>query len=213
MFTRNYWIYAAASHAGRTGELYTPNSATVKPPYITANGEKVANTHSSSDYYYMNYNPGYWGNASPRFEDVGDVADISTTSSYDSPSDHDRFGYAILFGSGNTPPTIDDYRLEGTIATNCTYSVLNEGSYASDGSHGVYTRSYTITNNNDTEITIGEIGFFIEEIHKTAYRKYTSYPILCERTALEAPITIPAGGVGQITYTIKMEYPVPPIEE
>ena len=31
--------------------------------------------------------------------------------------------------------------------------------------------------------------------------------IWVERTVLETPVTIPAGGVGQVTYTIRMNYP------
>lgn len=207
MFTRNYWLYQAANFVGKTEEL-SNNSATVKPPYITANGEKVADTYGSTHYYYMSRDPGYWRSAQPLFQDVGDVVEIATSSSSSKPSEYSRFGCAILFGSGNTPPTIDDYKLEGTVATNCTYSVVTNKSYESDGSQGVHSRTYTITNNNDTEITIGEIGFFIEETHMTAYKTMTSYPILCERTALESPITIPAGGVGQVEYTIRMNYPV-----
>ena len=43
---------------------------------------------------------------------------------------------------------------------------------------------------------------------------YTTYPYLIERTVLESPITIPAnGGVGQVTYKIRMDYPVPAATE
>lgn len=57
----------------------------------------------------------------------------------------------------------------------------------------------TITNNNETDITIGEVGI--------VYQTGSSYSVLFERTVLESPITIPAGGVGQVTYTIRMNYP------
>lgn len=104
----------------------------------------------------------------------------------------------VLFGTGTEEPTIDDFFLSGDIvggiATN--FSV----SFDSDESGSTKTATITVTNTNGTDITIGEI----------AYLAYFGLgrSVMIDRTLLESPITIPAGGVGHITYTIKMNYPV-----
>ena len=113
--------------------------------------------------------------------------DFSTTSGY-------------VVGSGTKPATLDDYKLESRIM-----SGLNSICSVAPDENNNPCCVYTITNVSDGPITIGEIG-----IYSTGYTRIgNSSPctILIERTVLETPITIEPGGVGQITYTIRMNYP------
>lgn len=203
MFTRNWWMYQAAIHAGNSA--LAAGSATEKPKYITWSGDIGADVYSGKEYTYRAGDSAANMASYPRFNysDFGN----KTVVTYNSLN-RVWGGYGLLFGTDNTPPTVDDYKLAGDVITNCTYSMTRTSAIAEDGSEGTLTNVYTITNNNDAEITIGEIGLYSEQCWWTAYNTYTSYPVLFERTALETPITIPAGGVGQITYTIKMNYPV-----
>lgn len=203
MFTRNWWMYQAACNAGN--EALASGTATEKPKYITWSGDVGADVYSGNEYVYRGLYSVTDMTSNPRFNysDFGN----KTVSGYYSPN-RVWNGYGLLFGTDNTPPTVDDYKLAGDVITNCTYSKTTTSAITEDGSEGTLTNVYTITNNNDAEITIGEIGLYSEQCWQTAYSACTSYPVLCERTALETPITIPAGGVGQITYTIKMDYPV-----
>lgn len=111
----------------------------------------------------------------------------------------------VVFGSDNTPASLDDYAVSLVGNLSCLISDSREAS--DDG--GVCTITYTVTNNNAEAITISEIGIFA---HVFAFKEVGESlgkygPFLLERTVLESPITIEPGGVGQVTYTIRMNYP------
>lgn len=107
----------------------------------------------------------------------------------------------VIFGTGTVPPTIDDYALSGNIVTTITYSAAIEKIV--DG-EGVTMRGlYTLTNVGAEPVTIGEIALKCGVNGSSA----SSNAVIVERTVLETPITIEPGGVGQVTYTIRMNYP------
>jgi hypothetical protein len=106
----------------------------------------------------------------------------------------------VVIGTGTTPPTIDDYRLAGDFIQTYTFNTSLTKQADADGV--TVTALYTITNTGSKEFTIGEIGLFANPIANNA-----SDMCLYDRTVLETPITIPAGGIGQVTYTIRMNYP------
>lgn len=107
----------------------------------------------------------------------------------------------VVFGTGNIAPALGDYCLSGDLIKGFAATYAVEPTDADDG----YTMSfvYTITNNNSEAITIGEVGV-VEYAHNG--NNVNGYA-LTERTALNSPVTIPPGGVGQVTYTIRMNYP------
>lgn len=107
----------------------------------------------------------------------------------------------VILGDGNTSPTIEDYSLSGNQITGFTYSNVITKESIGDGL-GRLTCVYTITNNNDEAITISEIGLVTLAYVNSAY-----YPWLYERTVLDSPVTIEAGGVGQVQYIIEMKLP------
>ena len=108
----------------------------------------------------------------------------------------------VVIGTGTKAPAVDDYALDGDVITTYTYSVSLSKKY--DGTGAEVTALYTITNTGSKAFTVGEIGLIAE---LGSYGNPTMYKALLERTVLDSPITIDPGGVGQITYTLRMNYP------
>lgn len=106
----------------------------------------------------------------------------------------------VMFGDG-TAAAKEDYWLSGNTISGISVSSSETVENSEDGC--TKTRVYTIVNNNDTDITIREVGYQ-GHVPTDAYNNYVA---LLEHTILDSPITIPAGGVGQVTYTIRMNYP------
>ena len=97
--------------------------------------------------------------------------------------------------------------MSGELFTEYTSSQTQETVVDDDGVS--YTIRYTLTNTGNEDFTISEIGLFgfLYKKHKS-YNYHYRYNFLTERTLLESPITIPAnGGVGQLTYTLRYNYP------
>ena len=105
----------------------------------------------------------------------------------------------IIIGKGTTAPTLDDYYLESQITSGLTAS----NSRGIDENGNPYT-VITLANATTKSITVGEVGIIASVYYGTG--GYTCYALL-DRTVLDSPITIEPGGVGQITYTIRMNYP------
>ena len=102
----------------------------------------------------------------------------------------------VVFGDGDSPVAIDNHVLSGNLLTGFSYSASVSNEYDGDGVLTVRAL-YTITNTSGADMTIKEIGLF---------SRAGAYCLL-DRTVLDSPVTIPAGGVGQITYTIRMNHP------
>ena len=113
------------------------------------------------------------------------------------------FGGGVIFGNGDTPPTPEDYKLSSDIVSGFAYSAAI--SKASTDSGTGITATYTITNTSASAIVIKEIGV----VAKLMASNYSGlqYIGLLDRTVLDTPVTIPAGGVGQVVYTITYNYP------
>ena len=109
--------------------------------------------------------------------------------------------YGIHLGTGNTPATESDYKLESPITSGL---IITNGSVVkTDVGNGKYTITVSgiIQNGTGADINIYEIGLFGCVGY---YRSSTQYymPTLCERTVLSEPITIPAGERNLVTYKI-----------
>lgn len=105
----------------------------------------------------------------------------------------------VVFGTGDIPPHPDDYILSGSLIT--TISAVGNVTATQDDNGITFTGLYTVTNTGSEDITVNEIGLVTTSAYSTSYR------YLIERTVLDTPVTIPAGGIGQVTYTIRMNYP------
>lgn len=207
MFTRNYWLGKAAYYANKSKKVFGDDS-TIKPKLITVSGDVGGNVYTSS----YKYKPVSTGAVTNSIHNVmKSVKTVDVSQNFADSSQYNHFDYGVFFGSGNEPVSIDDYKLSGNVVSGFTFSYNDESTYAEDGSYCIVRYNYTITNNNDSEITIGEVGLFYEStwyVRATSSAPYTHHYYMFERTALETPITIPAGGVGQVEYTIQMNYPV-----
>ena len=105
----------------------------------------------------------------------------------------------VVIGNGTAEPTAKDYSLSGSIITGYSYLVSYNRNITDDGVS--VTATYTITNNNNNAITVSEIGLLAAYDNNNYVNK-----VLLDRSLLETPITIEPGGVGQVTYTITMNY-------
>ena len=108
----------------------------------------------------------------------------------------------VIFGTGNTSPTIDDTTLSGSLVSNFSYS--SSVSTARDETGITLTALYTVTNNNAEAITISEVAIIANLKNNDTLAMYKA---LLDRTVLDTPVTIPAGGIGQVVYTITFNYP------
>lgn len=118
--------------------------------------------------------------------------------------------FGVVFGDGSVEPTLDDYKLSGTIllasdasATGTCVSTMN-----SDTGEASLTGTYTITNKRDTDIVIREVGIMLNvKGASTATGSASNSYFMVERTLLDEPVTISPGGFGQVVYTVKMNFP------
>lgn len=119
---------------------------------------------------------------------------------YSTSMSYSTYTYGIMIGSGGTPATLDDYKLEALITSGLSVSVSVT---SDDDNDGVY--KLTITNTSGVDVTIKEIGMALKLY--TGSNSTVSANFLVERTVLDNPITIPAGGIGLIDYAIKLPIP------
>lgn len=110
----------------------------------------------------------------------------------------------VIIGTGNVPPTFDDCTLSGDMITAFT-STTNNVTHSLDDSGPSVTAEYTITNNGTKAFTIGEIAL-ASHVGSSASTGITQ-ACLFERSVLEVPITVEPGGVAQLTYTLRFNYP------
>lgn len=101
----------------------------------------------------------------------------------------------IVFGTGSTPPTIDDYKLESIISGGLTGTFT----YSINNATGIIKIILTNTSGND--ITISEIGWQAYNAYK--YNNSASNGIaLMDRTVLDTPVTIEASSIGVVEYKL-----------
>ena len=103
-------------------------------------------------------------------------------------------GNCVVLGDGDAAPTLDDCKLSGNVLSTITYNA--DVTRENEDGGATITALYTITNTGTEDITIKELGMI-----------YTNGPVMYERTVLDSPVTIPVGGIGQVTYTIRLNYP------
>lgn len=155
-------------------------------PYINYVGDTIS--YNSSDTGLMRFaytqNPSYYSN----------LKNVMNTKNFSSAG--------VIFGDGTKEPTLDDYFLSGNQVTGFTFDSTVSCSVDDDGA--TVTGKYTITNHNADDITISEAGIIGSLATSNTSPKYRC---MVERTLLDTPVTIPAGGVGQVTYTIRVNYP------
>lgn len=118
---------------------------------------------------------------------TGDKNVITSLSSASRPN-------GVAFGNGTGVVNENDYNLFGECVKgiNCTAVVTCN----QDGSNISKEIEYTVSNTNSSDVTITEIAYVTAGLFNNTWQ-----PILLDHTLLDEPVTIPAGGVGQVTYT------------
>lgn len=138
---------------------------------------------------------------------IADNSDYSYPTVYKVRTSYTGYG-GVVFGTGTTPPTIDDYCLSGDLVTTLTATATVTLDYDEGGV--TVTAVYTLTNTGADTVTIGEVGLIgcvaTTNSSSTSYQT-ESVKCLFERSVLDTPVEIPAGGFGQVTYTIRIDYP------
>lgn len=107
-------------------------------------------------------------------------------------SQYSDFRFALIGGSGSTPPTEDDYNLESPIALSSAGQT-----FIYDGNHTIIIVE-VLKNTSSEAATITEVAC---KVHGgTSYDWYGDFIISRD---LITPITIPAGETRTIQYTIE----------
>lgn len=160
---------------------------------VSITGTTISKGSSSNSGGYINFYT-LMGLPMTKAPSNGHVTATTTSSGY----------YGVLFGDGTTEPTIDDYKHAGNQLKSFTCTQVQRTGFNDDGSSYV-SCLYTITNSSDEDFTISEVCAYSYVGTNGGTMFY--YSTLVDRTLLDEPVTIPAGGVGQVTYTIRMNYP------
>ena len=111
------------------------------------------------------------------------------------------YGNGIVFGDSDEPESEDDYYLKGSIINGLTASA------AVEKVAGSVKKNFTLTNNTSSPVTIKEVGFYAQFYFTDMAGGGNAVYIMVDRTVLDTPLTIPAGGIGQVEYTITFNYP------
>lgn len=125
-------------------------------------------------------------------------------------SQTDHSGYTLdtpdlIIGSGTTPATGSDYRLESQI-TALTSSVVTSEYNARNGT---LTHRKTMVNTSGSQITVSEIGILSGgNSHSSLTSNSTTHlAVLVYREVLENPIVVGAGETFTVTITHKLPMP------
>lgn len=181
MLTRNYYNALGANTFGV--------SAFTAVNYHGASIEHT--TNSTYNGWWRGFSGSYSGNPSNFLKFAKTETNVSDNG--------------VAFGNGTAEPTIDDYALSGDHMT--AYEATVVLTKALEDDHASITAQYTITNTGTEDFTISEVGLYAYDHASNASASYKA-AVLLERTLLETPVTIPAGGVAQVTYTIRLDFPV-----
>lgn len=114
-------------------------------------------------------------------------------------------GSGVMIGTGTTPATAGDYKLEAQITTGVTFSGTTNVSYnIDDDGYSMFTTG-GVKNTGTEPIAVSEVGLVCRLYYGTSSSNLCN--VLLDRTVLEEPITINPGETKQLTYTIRMNYP------
>lgn len=110
----------------------------------------------------------------------------------------------FLFGTGTTPVTYDDYKLENEYTQMSKASIVVSNAPVYDSEPKKYTKTVTcvLTNTGSTEVTLREVGIAMD-VRGTS----GSELVLVYREILDTSITIAAGDAVQYTHTFEFTVP------
>lgn len=123
------------------------------------------------------------------YQNMNSIKSINSTTTTISPGT----GFGVFCGSGDTPPTEDDYTLAEPlsldyIAGSITETIINK------------VIQYTVQNNNTEAVTIRELGLCLTYYYPSSLDH--CFNILLNRKLLDTPITLEVGEQAVITFTV-----------
>lgn len=182
IWTRNYYNALTALALCDTPTTSTATPTDYTPPirlrnpsgsYVTPKNEGFITSYNGTDYIYN-----YIAFGQPLF--VGKL-----TTAYGISITGNGALIGVSFGTGITPATYEDYKLENEITSGLTLvsgsGVLTQATTL-DGTHLKSTRSFTVTNSSASDITLSEFGISI------AFGIYNAF--LVYREVFDTPITL-----------------------
>lgn len=189
MWTRNWFNFLTAlfygdttSTSGSTPSDYNPpiRARLVSGGYIAIGTEHYSQSFANTQCENGN---GYWATLALGKAGVSYQANPTSTTTE----------LCIGFGSGSTPATYDDYRLETPISAGLTLVaragiLKNASAYNSDNNKYGALRNFTINNSSGSSITIREIGLFGPMGWDGSGNNM--YPAMIYREVLDEPITL-----------------------
>jgi len=210
MFNRNWYRYIGYSTVGRHADS---SSSDVYYLLRNVNGDLFQQhdgygkeysdqgSNANTSIYYIDL---YYMTTHARPSEF--ASEFYRSSSSTSVSEYTKYG--VVFGNGTAAESIDSYSMSGDTFT--SYTVSSTRTVVYDDSGVAQSVTYTLTNTGTEDFTISEIGlmgYACTAYYSSSYKQYYNN-FLFERTLLENPITIPGnGGVGQVTYTVRMNMP------
>lgn len=154
-------------------------------------------------------------NGSEETFSLADVARFYCNLDYFYPSNSFGAGYSqksseIHFGSGDTPPTINDYKLDtlidSSIYEKLSYSTTNFTKQTENGQY--YTdKQINIVNKSTSSVTIKEVALVLGSVSQLY--KYPREACIIYRDVLQTPLVIPAAGIGTLHISIIPSISIP----
>ena len=113
----------------------------------------------------------------------------------------------VKVGSGNAAESDLDHNLADLITAGVSGSIVLQSRTVDASGKSKIVLLVTVTNTGETDVTISEIGYFVQMKGGTTVNSTstTNYYIMLDRTLLDTPVTIPAGNSATITYVIQGE--------
>lgn len=100
----------------------------------------------------------------------------------------------LALGDGNTPPTVDDYKLSGNLITGLRTQTQN-----TTANNNSITFSIIVTNNTNNSVTVKELG--LAGCYSSGDNYYT---VLLTRDVLSDPVTLNTGDSKTFSVTIDL---------
>ena len=193
MFTRNYKVFEISNKLGYN--VYWRTTDPSQSEYVQYNlVASPKDINGSKDYVSVDDTNSSAANKLVRWDNSALPTALNSSDSY------------LLFGSGTTTPTLDDYQMEDAFGTDTLqYVSQSTSSTINDETHTfqmIFTN--TLRNITSSDITIKEVGYIkgIYTLVNGEGDNVSPVRFLFWREVLETPITIAAGTTKTITTVI-----------
>lgn len=111
-------------------------------------------------------------------------------------------GAGVNFGDGTVPPAKEDHCLSGNFISGLSLGSYS-ASHAVEGDTASVVITLTVKNGGAEPVTISEIAWVDRQYVNGGNMK----SFMFDRTLLESPVTIPAGGQGVVVYKFSSTFP------